>query len=75
MGPRFLPWAFPLSGNFGTEVRIWQEQYPSASSIFENLDIWQNEKYREIQGSWSVIFLSFALIKEKIIGMRGLRLI
>ncbi len=31
--------------------------------MFENLDIWKDEKYRELQGTYPVIFLSFAEIK------------
>ena len=32
--------------------------------MFENLDIWKDEKYRELQGTYPVIFLSFAGIKQ-----------
>ena len=31
--------------------------------MFENLDIWKDEKYRELQGTYPVIFLSFAAVK------------
>jgi len=34
------------------------------SSLFQNLSIWREEKYRKLQGSYPVIFLSFANIKE-----------
>ncbi|MDD6629061.1 MAG: AAA family ATPase [Lachnospiraceae bacterium] len=33
-------------------------------SLFEGLSIWQEEKYRELQGTYPVISLSFANIKE-----------
>lgn len=33
--------------------------------LFESLSIWQEEKYRNLQGSYPVISLSFASIKEK----------
>ena len=33
--------------------------------MFEGLSIWQDEKYRALQGTYPVIFLSFARIKEK----------
>ena len=33
--------------------------------LFEGLAIWKEEKYRELQGSYPVIYLSFANIKEK----------
>lgn len=32
--------------------------------LFENLTIWQENKYRNLQGTYPVIFLSFAGIKE-----------
>lgn len=33
-------------------------------SIFQGLAIWKEEKYRKLQGTWPVIFLSFANVKE-----------
>jgi hypothetical protein len=33
--------------------------------LFENLNIWKEEKYRLLQGTYPVIFLSFANVKEK----------
>ena len=32
--------------------------------MFEGLDIWKEEKYRNLQGTYPVIFLSFATIKQ-----------
>ena len=34
-------------------------------SLFEGLEIWNDEKYRELQGTYPVIYLSFANIKER----------
>ena len=34
-------------------------------NMFEGLSIWQDEKYRQLQGTFPVISLSFANIKEK----------
>lgn len=34
------------------------------SGLFQGLDIWKEEKYRALQGSYPVIYLSFADIKE-----------
>ena len=34
------------------------------SKIFEGLKIWEDEKYHKIQGTWPVISLSFANVKE-----------
>lgn len=33
--------------------------------MFEGLSIWKNEKYRDLQGTYPVISLSFANIKER----------
>lgn len=38
-------------------------KYADDSSIFEGLSIWNNKQYHELQGSYPVIFLSFADIK------------
>ncbi|MBS5707211.1 hypothetical protein G4425_00110 [Blautia wexlerae] len=32
--------------------------------MFEKTDIWKNKEYRSIQGTYLVIFLSFANVKE-----------
>ena len=38
--------------------------YAGRGDLFEGLSIWQEEKYRELQGTYPVISLSFANIKE-----------
>lgn len=40
-------------------------KYAGRSDLFENLAIWQEEDFRSLQGSYPVISLSFANIKEK----------
>lgn len=37
---------------------------PGCGNIFEGLSIWEKEKYRQLQGSYPVISLSFSNIKE-----------
>ena len=37
--------------------------YSRRSDLFQNLSIWQEEKYRELQGTCPVLFLSFAGVK------------
>ena len=39
-------------------------KHAEEAGIFEGLRIWQEEKYREIQGTWPVICLTFANVKE-----------
>ena len=40
-------------------------KYAGRGGLFEGLSIWQEEKYRALQGTYPVISLSFANIKEK----------
>lgn len=40
-------------------------EYAGRSDLFEGLEIWKDEKYRKIQGTYPVISLSFARIKER----------
>ncbi len=39
-------------------------QYQDRGELFENLDIWAEEKYRNLQGTYPVIFLSFTGVKS-----------
>ena len=43
---------------------FFSNKYKDRGDLFEGLDIWKEEKYREIQGTYPVIFLSFADIKK-----------
>lgn len=43
---------------------FFSAKYAGESDIFEGTNIWKEEKYREMQGSWPVISLSFANVKE-----------
>lgn len=39
-------------------------EYAGRSELFEGLDIWKQEEYQKLQGTYPVIFLSFADIKQ-----------
>ena len=43
---------------------FFSNKHANRSDLFENLSIWQEEKYRNLQGTYPVISLSFANIKE-----------
>ena len=43
---------------------FFSSQYKGRSDLFEGLSIWKQEKYRHLQGSYPVIFLSFADVKQ-----------
>lgn len=47
---------------------FFSNKYSGRGDLFEGLEIWEDEKYREIQGTYPVIFLSFASAKETNIG-------
>lgn len=40
-------------------------KYKERSDLFEGLHIWENENYRQLQGTHPVIFLSFADVKQE----------
>lgn len=44
--------------------RFFSVKYAGKGGLFEGLSIWQEEKYRALQGIYPVISLSFANIKE-----------
>lgn len=44
---------------------LFSNRYEGRSDLFEGLSIWKEESYRQLQGSFPVIFLSFANIKAK----------
>ncbi len=44
--------------------RFFSLKYADRGEIFSNLNIWGNEKFRNLQGTYPVISLSFANVKE-----------
>ena len=44
--------------------KFFSVKYADRGDLFEGLAIWQEEKYRRLQGTYPVIFLSFASVKE-----------
>ena len=42
---------------------FFSKKYEGRGDLFEGLSIWEEERYRELQGSYPVIFVSFANIK------------
>ncbi len=57
------PRRFGKTLNMSMLERFWDNQYAGQGEIFENLAIWQEKEYRELQGSYPVLFLSFAGVK------------
>ena len=44
---------------------FFSNQYTGRADLFDGLSIWKEEKYRELQGQYPVIFVSFADVKER----------
>jgi hypothetical protein len=44
--------------------KFFSIDYAGRGELFQGLSIWQNESYRNLQGSYPVVFLSFANVKE-----------
>ena len=42
---------------------FFSNKYANRADLFEGLSIWEEEKYRQLQGTYPVIFLSFASVK------------
>ena len=58
------PRRFGKTLNMSMLETFFSVEYKNRGDLFEGLSIWQDEKYRAMQGTYPVIFLSFADIKE-----------
>ncbi|MBO5302815.1 MAG: AAA family ATPase, partial [Lachnospiraceae bacterium] len=59
------PRRFGKTLNMSMLEQFFSNKYAGRSDLFEGLSIWQNEKYRKLQGTYPVLNLSFANVKEK----------
>lgn len=58
------PRRFGKTLNLSMLEKFFSVKYAGRSDLFEGLSIWNEEKYRKLQGTYPVIFLSFADVKE-----------
>ena len=58
------PRRFGKTLNISMLERFFSIQCTEQDDIFQGLSIWQREAYRKLQGTYPVLFLSFAIIKE-----------
>lgn len=58
------PRRFGKTLNMNMLNRFFSIKYQGQGEVFEGLSIWREERYREIQGTYPVIFLTFAGVKE-----------
>lgn len=58
------PRRFGKTLNMSMLEKFFSVEYAGRSELFKGLDVWKDEKYRELQGKYPVIFISFASVKE-----------
>lgn len=58
------PRRFGKTLNMSMLEKFFSVDYAGRGDLFEGLSIWKEETYREMQGTWPVISLSFAKVKE-----------
>ncbi len=59
------PRRFGKTLNMNMLEYFFSVDYAEQGELFEGLSIWEHEEYRKIQGTYPVISLSFANVKEK----------
>ena len=58
------PRRFGKTLNMSMLEQFFSIDYANRGDLFEGLAIWEDEKYRNLQGTYPVISLSFARVKE-----------
>lgn len=58
------PRRFGKTLNMSMVEQFFSVDYAGRSDLFEKMNIWKEEKYRKMQGTYPVIAMSFANIKE-----------
>ena len=58
------PRRFGKTLNMSMVEQFFSVDYAGRGELFEGLSIWEDEKYRDLQGTYPVISLSFARVKE-----------
>ena len=57
------PRRFGKTLNMSMAECFFSNEYADRGDLFEGLEVWSDERYRQIQGTYPVIFLSFANVK------------
>lgn len=58
------PRRFGKTLNMSMLDKFFSVNYADRGDLFEGLSVWENEKFRGLQGTYPVLFISFAGIKE-----------
>ena len=59
------PRRFGKTLNMSMMEQFFSIEYQKRADLFKGLSIWEEEKYQKLQGTYPVVFLSFADIKSK----------
>ena len=59
------PRRFGKTLNMSMLEKFFSVNCADRGDLFEGLSIWREEKYRELQGTYPVLFISFADVKER----------
>ena len=59
------PRRFGKTLNMSMLEKFFSVRFAGRRDLFEGLEIWKQEKYRKLQGTYPVISLSFANVKER----------
>lgn len=58
------PRRFGKTLNLSMLEKFFSVDYTDRGDLFEGLSVWEDEKYRKLQGMYPVLFISFASIKD-----------
>ena len=58
------PRRFGKTLNMSMTEQFFSVDYAGRGDLFEGLSVWEDEKYRRLQGTYPVLFVSFADVKE-----------
>lgn len=58
------PRRFGKTLNMSMLEKFFSIQYAGRKELFEGLKIWEDETYRTLQGTYPLLFISFADVKE-----------
>ena len=59
------PRRFGKTLNMSMVEKFFSVDYAGRGDLFQGLIVWEQEKYRELQGTYPVLFLSFAGVDRK----------
>lgn len=58
------PRRFGKTLNMSMLEKFFSVAYADREDLFQDLNIWKNERYRSLQGTYPVLFITFADVKE-----------